>query len=114
MKMSEWLASLRTTNTMWLAPCVSVRTDEGYDARYPDARMARIRITCTDGSVHERVVDDGYGAPSQPMNDAALAQKFEGLVAPVMGTDRARELRGAFEALDAAADTRGLLGLLAA
>lgn len=97
-----------------ICPRVSVRTDPGYDARYPDARMARIRVTCSDGSVHERVVDDGYGAPSQPMDEAALARKFEALVAPVTGLDRARELRGAFEALDRSPTTEDLLALLVA
>ena len=97
-----------------ICPRVRVRTDAAYDATYPQARMARIRITCNDGTVHERVVDDGYGAPSQPMDDAALAQKFEGLVAPVTGASRARELRAAFGALEQAADTGSLLRLLTA
>ncbi len=70
-----------------------VRTDADFDARYPESRMARIRITGTDGRVHERVVDDGYGSPAQPMDDAALAQKFEGLVAPITGLRTRAELR---------------------
>lgn len=92
---------------------VFVHTDDDYDARYPAARMARIQITGIDGRVHERVVDDGYGSPAQPMEDDALARKFEGLVAPVAGLDRARELRAAFAALDAESDAGGLLRLLA-
>lgn len=96
-----------------LCPRVFVRTDAGFDARYPASRMARLRITGTDGRVHERVVDDGYGSPAQPMSDAALARKFEGLVAPVTGMERARELRAAFDALDAEPDAARLLRLLA-
>ncbi len=92
---------------------VSVQVDADFDARYPAARMARIRIAGADGRVHERVVDDGYGSPAQPMDDAALAHKFEGLVAPVAGMDRARELRAAFAALDAEPDAGRLLRLLA-
>lgn len=92
---------------------VFVRTDADFDACYPASRMARLRITGTDGRVHERVVDDGYGSPAQPMSDAALAQKFEGLVAPVTGAERACELRAAFDALDAEPDAGRLLRLLA-
>lgn len=96
-----------------ICPRVFVRTDADYDARYPAARMARIRITGNDGRVHERIVDDGYGSPAQPMSDAALAQKFEGLVAPVCGIERAHELRAAFAALDTEPDVGRLLRLLA-
>ena len=96
-----------------ICPRVFVRSDADYDARYPAARMARIRITGSDGRVHERVVDDGYGSPAQPMSDAALAQKFEGLVAPVTGIDRAHALRIAFAALDTEPDAGRLLRLLA-
>ena len=100
-------------NVTRVCPRVFVHTDDDYDARYPAARMARIQITGIDGRVHERVVDDGYGSPAQPMEDDALARKFEGLVAPVTGMDRARELRAAFAALDAEPDAGGLLRLLA-
>lgn len=96
-----------------ICPRVFVHTDADYDACYPAARMARIRITGIDGRVHERIVNDGYGSPAQPMDDDALARKFEGLVAPVTGMDRARELRAAFAALDADPDTGRLLRLLA-
>lgn len=95
-----------------LCPRVSVTTDAEFDAAYPAARMARVRVTTADGRVLERTVDDGYGSPSQPMDDAALAQKFEGLVAPVRGARRARELREAFDGIDEAADTGPLLRLL--
>lgn len=95
-----------------LCPRLSVTTDAALDAAYPAARLARVRITTVEGKVHERTVDDGYGAPSQPMDDAALAQKFEGLVAPVRGARQARELRETFDGIDAAPDCGALLRLL--
>ena len=81
---------------------VVVRTDAQYDADYPSTRMARIRMHTTDGRMHERVVDDGYGAPSHPIDDAALARKFDGLVTPVTGLAAARTLRTTFQSLESA------------
>lgn len=91
---------------------VSVRVDPALDAQYPTARLARLRIGARDGQVHERLVDDGYGSPAQPMSDDALAQKFDGLVEPVLGAGRAQALRAAFAALDAAPGLGALSGLL--
>ncbi len=95
-----------------LCPRLSVTIDGALDAAYPAARMARVRITTVDGRVHERTVDDGYGSPLKPIDDVALAQKFEGLVAPVRDAQRARELREAFDGIDTAADSGPLLRLL--
>ncbi|MDO9072400.1 MAG: MmgE/PrpD family protein [Rubrivivax sp.] len=99
-----------------LALCgrVSVRVDAALDKQYPAARLARLRLTAGDGQVHERLVDDGYGSPANPISDEALAHKFDGLVAPVFGSGRAQALRAAFAALDSAADTSILAGLLGA
>ena len=91
---------------------VFVRADPALDAAYPRARYARIRITANDGAVHERLVDDGYGAPGKPITNEALAAKFDGLVAPVLGAERARALREAFDGLEMAADAALLAPLL--
>lgn len=91
---------------------VSVRVDPALDQQYPAARLARLRLTGRDGQVHERLIDDGYGSPANPVSDEALAHKFDGLVAPVFGAERAQALRAAFAVLDGATDTGALAGLL--
>ncbi len=91
---------------------VAVRTDVELDAAYPQARYARIRITTANGAVHERLVDDGYGSPMNPITNAALAKKFDGLVIPVLGTARAQALRDAFDGLESAPDAAQLATLL--
>lgn len=93
---------------------VSVRVDRVLDRQYPAARLARLRLTGRGGKVHERLVDDGYGSPANPISDEALAQKFDGLVAPVLGAERAHGLRTAIAALDGAASTGVLAGLFGA
>ena len=92
---------------------VSVRLDRVLDRQYPAARLARLRLTGRGGKVHERLVDDGYGSPANPISDEALAQEFDGLVAPVFGAERAQALRATLATLDSAAgDTCSLAALL--
>ncbi|MCL4760256.1 MAG: MmgE/PrpD family protein [Burkholderiales bacterium] len=97
-----------------LAACrkVEVRVDPAFDAAYPRSRLARVTITTTDGRRLASTVDEGYGGPAAPISDDALARKFDGLVAPVLGAGRARALREAIAALDDAPDTSALATLL--
>jgi 2-methylcitrate dehydratase PrpD len=95
-----------------ICPKVTVQADAALDAEYPKARYARIRITTTGGATHERLVDDGYGSPENPITDEALATKFDGLVAPALGIERARAFRAAIDDLDSATDAAPLMRLL--
>ena len=95
-----------------ICPRVTVHVDAELDAAYPKARYARIRITTTDGSTHERLVDDGYGSPADPITDGGLAEKFDGLVAPALGIHRAQACRAAVDELDSTTDAAQLMRLL--
>jgi 2-methylcitrate dehydratase PrpD len=97
-----------------LAACgkVDVRVDPAFDAAYPRSRLARVTITTTDGRRITSTVDEGYGGPASPIGDEALARKFDGLVAPVLGASRALAIREAIDALDDAPDTSELARLL--
>src|SRR5262249_43702820 len=56
------------------------------------ADQAVVTITLTDGAPHTCRIDHGIGSRTNPMSDADLEAKFQGLVEPVVGAARAREL----------------------
>ena len=93
---------------------VHVDVDPQFDATYPSTRMARVRVLCRDGSVHERSVNDGYGSHIDPLDEAALAAKFDGLAAPVLGAEPTRALRAALDGVEQTGDAGPFLRQLAA
>ena len=69
---------------------VHVHVDAECDADYPRKRAAKTRIETQDGRVFEHYMPEPYGAASNPLTDAALEEKFLGLVVPVLGDVRAQ------------------------
>lgn len=98
------------------ALCAKVRiaTDADCDADYPAKRAAKVRLTTTAGAAHERYVPEPYGAPANPMSDAALKAKFRGLADPVLGTDKAARVEEMVWAMADIADAKALAEALAA
>lgn len=92
---------------------ITVGVDDAFDARYPRTREARVRVTLRDGRVLERTVDDGLGSAMQPLDESALAAKFDGLVRPVLGDDAAVALRRAVQDLEDRDDASAFLRELA-
>ncbi|MHA1114304.1 MAG: MmgE/PrpD family protein [Alphaproteobacteria bacterium] len=92
------------------ALCAKVRiaTDAECDADYPDKRAAKTRLTTTAGTVHERYVPEPYGAPANPMSDAALTAKFHGLADPVLGADKAALIEKMVMAMETLSDAAAL------
>ena len=88
---------------------IAVTVDPAFDDRYPRTREAHVRTTMRDGRVFERTVDDGLGSAMQPLDEAMLAAKFDGLVEPVVGAGRARAIRDALASLEARDDAEPLL-----
>ena len=53
---------------------------------------ARVVLTLRDGRTLERHVAHNLGTPDNPMTDDELEDKFLGLAAPVLGTERAEQI----------------------
>ena len=88
---------------------IAVTVDAAFDQRYPRTREAHVRTTMRDGRVFERTVDDGLGSAMQPLDEAMLADKFDGLVEPVIGRERAVAMREALAVLEQRDDAGALL-----
>jgi len=71
-----------------------------------------VTITLGDGRRFHVFVEHAVGSLERPLDDAALARKFDGLVEPVLGTGRAKSLRDAVATLGRTADLRPLFAAL--
>ena len=80
-----------TPETAALAERVSVEVDEAIAARAPDQRGARVTID-TDKETITREVAAARGGEADPFPEERLHEKFETLVAPVVGPERADRL----------------------
>lgn len=90
-----------------LVPRVRLAVDEGYEARFPAHRGARVRVVLDDGTEHHADVRDRSGSPERPLGAARLADKFVSTVAPILGDD-ARAAYAALLALGPEAPIRSL------
>ena len=61
------------------------------DQLYPKLRPARVTITTSKGKF-VRQADEAWGSRQVPLDDEGLIAKFHGLVGPVFGEPRARQL----------------------
>jgi len=72
---------------------VRLVADADLTAAFPGQRAARVTATLRDGRTVQHFAPCRKGDPEAPLTDAEIDGKFEELVAPVLGTARARELR---------------------
>jgi 2-methylcitrate dehydratase PrpD len=75
-----------------IAGMLHVTAPPEIDGLYPQLRPARVTVTTARGSFTCQA-DEALGSRIVPLDDAGLEEKFFDLVAPVLGTTRARELR---------------------
>jgi 2-methylcitrate dehydratase PrpD len=61
------------------------------DQLYPKLRPARVTVTTGKGKF-VRQADEAWGSRQVPLDDAGLIDKFLGLVAPVFGDSKAKDL----------------------
>ena len=73
---------------------------------------ADVTIALGDGRRLHVLVEHAVGSLERPLDDAALARKFDGLVEPVLGAKRAASLRDAIGTLGGTADLRPLFAAL--
>jgi 2-methylcitrate dehydratase PrpD len=93
---------------------VSLRERVQFDFRddCPEA-AAELAVTLHDGRTVRAQFDAGIPSSDVAQQGSRLAAKFEALAEPVLGAPRTRELRGAIDGLDRAADI-GAVACLAA
>ncbi len=70
---------------------VSVTAPPEIDQLYPKLRPARVTVHTTKGK-YVRQADEAWGSRQVPLDDAGLIAKFIGLVAPLYGETRAKDL----------------------
>ena len=78
------------------------------DQLYPKLRPARVTVTTAKGKFM-RQADEAWGSRQVPLDDAGLIAKFLGLVEPVLGAQRAKELSERLWTIDQAADVAPLV-----
>jgi 2-methylcitrate dehydratase PrpD len=87
---------------------IEVVPDPGMEPR----RQAVVEVTTIDGRRLEHRVDVVRGSPENPMSGAEVRVKAMGLMAPVVGEERATGIADAVEELDEAGDLDRLITLL--
>jgi 2-methylcitrate dehydratase PrpD len=70
------------------------------DQLYPKLRPARVTVVTTKGKF-VRQADEAWGSRQVPLDDAGLIAKFHGLVEPLYGEKRARDLAERLWTVDA-------------
>jgi len=88
---------------------VQATVDDGIDEA-----AVRVAAVLKDGRRVEVRVDHAIGSMQNPLTDAQLQGKFDGLVVPVLGRERADRISAQCRSLAALADVRGLTALCAA
>jgi len=73
-----------------LIPRLTIRASEEMDALYPDQRPARVTVQAR-GESYSTFAPEASGSPQIPVTDQAVAQKFLGLTAPVVGDENAQQ-----------------------
>lgn len=99
--------------TAELAARVSVGLDEACEASYPATRPAQVDVTLRDGRVLSRRIDHPYGAPANPLDDAALERKFMSLAGLVFDDAQAGKIAAAIWDLEAVKDMRPVVEMMA-
>lgn len=93
----DWLADDRT---IALARRVTMTTDPGFEARFPAAVPARVRLHASRGSF-ERTVETPLGEPANPLSWTALEQKFETVARRVLSAGDSDRFQAAIARLAA-------------
>lgn len=79
---------------------VTLNSDPALTAGFPSVRAARVIITTEDGRTFQHFSPYRKGDPESPLTDAELNDKFDELVAPVIGSEPASRLRDKLWQLD--------------
>jgi len=83
-----------------LAASVSVEVSEAIQAVYPAKRSASVMLELRDGRCLTYLQPQPYGEPDNPLDDAALTEKFHAICDPMVGRERSQALVRACWRLD--------------
>ncbi len=95
-----------------LACKLTVTAPSEIDRLYPQLRPARVTVTTSRG-IFTRQADEALGSRQVPLDDDGLKAKFHGLVGPVLGEERARELAERLWGIEEAGDVTPLVEMMA-
>lgn len=79
---------------------VTLNSDPEMTAGFPTMRAARVTITMQDGKTYQHFSPYRKGDPEAPLSDSDLNDKFDELVAPVIGSELTVSLRNKLWRLD--------------
>ena len=105
-------ATRRDPGMAELAHRLSVTAPADIDRLYPQLRPARVTVTTARGTF-TRQADEALGSRQVPLDDDGLIAKFSGLVSPVFGETRARELAQRLWDIEAVSDVAPLVEMMA-
>ena len=71
-----------------------------------------VNLTLNDGTTYTETIPHPTGTPGNPMNDAMVKEKFNGLAAAVLPPEKAEKAAHALWELDKLSDVRELMPLL--
>jgi 2-methylcitrate dehydratase PrpD len=91
---------LHDERTRALMSRVRLNSDPALSAGFPSKRAARVTMTTEDGRTFQHFSPFRKGDPEAPLTDAELNDKFDELVAPVIGSEPAARLRSQLWQLD--------------
>jgi 2-methylcitrate dehydratase PrpD len=94
------------------AGMLTVSAPAELDQMYPKLRPARVTVTTTQGKF-VRQADEAWGSREVPLDDDGLIAKFHGLVAPLYGEQRTKDLAERLWTIDKADDVSPLVEALA-
>jgi 2-methylcitrate dehydratase PrpD len=95
-----------------IARKLTITAPPDVDRLYPQLRPARVTVTTARGSF-TRQADEALGSRIVPLDDAGLQAKFLGLVGPVLGAARAKELAERIWSVEDIADVSPLVESMA-
>jgi 2-methylcitrate dehydratase PrpD len=95
-----------------IARKLNVTAPPDVDRLYPQLRPARVTVTTARGAF-TRQADEALGSRIVPLDDAGLRAKFLGLVGPVVGTAKAKELDERIWSIEEIADVAPLVESMA-
>jgi 2-methylcitrate dehydratase PrpD len=87
---------------------ITVVADESMEPR----RQASVEVATTDAALFSHRVLTVRGAPENPMTMAEVREKAQGLMGPVIGDSRARQIADAVQGLDDAPNVGHLIDIL--
>ena len=91
---------------------ISYVLDERCQAVFPRKRSAYVDIETMDGRTISQHQPSRRGDPDEPLSDAMLDDKFDGLVAPVLGKEAGRALAARLWTIDKIINVRELRTLI--